>query len=72
MNKIGDVFFLLGMMLCFDIFKSLDFSVIFALAGSFKNVDTVFFGQHVNGLEFLCFFFLIAAMAKSAQIGLHT
>jgi NADH:ubiquinone oxidoreductase subunit 5 (subunit L)/multisubunit Na+/H+ antiporter MnhA subunit len=72
MNKIGDVFFLLGMMLCFDIFKSLDFSVIFVLAGSFKNVDVVFFGQYVNGLEFLCFFFLIAAMAKSAQIGLHT
>jgi NADH-quinone oxidoreductase subunit L len=72
MNKVGDICFLLGMMICYDIFKSLDFSVVFALAGQLKDYNIVFFANEIKGIEALCFFLLIAAMAKSAQIGLHT
>jgi NADH:ubiquinone oxidoreductase subunit 5 (subunit L)/multisubunit Na+/H+ antiporter MnhA subunit len=72
MNKVGDIFFLLGMMICYDMFKSLNFSVVFALSGYLKNHKIIFLTQEVAGLEVLCFCFLIAAMAKSAQIGLHT
>jgi len=72
MNKIGDVCFLLAMMMCYDMFKSLDFSVVFALACDFKDYNIVFFAQQFKGIELFCFFLLIAAMAKSAQIGLHT
>src|SRR3954464_10534773 len=72
MNKVGDICFLLAMMICYDMFKSLDFSVVFALAGHLKNYNIVFFAQEFSGIELLCFFLLIAAMAKSAQIGLHT
>lgn len=72
MNKFGDIFFLLGMMICFDIFKTLDFSVVFALAGYFKTYNFIFLGMELRALEVFCFSMLIAAMAKSAQIGLHT
>lgn len=72
MNKIGDIFFLLGMMVCYDVFKSLNFSTIFALSGYFKDHKIVFLSQNLNAIEIICICFLIAAMAKSAQIGLHT
>jgi len=72
MNKVGDVFFLLGMMITYDVFKSLNFSIIFSLSESFKNHKVIFLGINTPAIELICFCFLIGAMAKSAQIGLHT
>jgi NADH-quinone oxidoreductase subunit L len=72
MNKVGDVFFLLGMMITYDVFKSLNFSIVFSLAENFKNSKIIFLGVEAPAIELICLCFLIGAMAKSAQIGLHT
>jgi NADH:ubiquinone oxidoreductase subunit 5 (subunit L)/multisubunit Na+/H+ antiporter MnhA subunit len=72
MNKIGDIFFLLGMMVCYRIFKTLNFSIVFTLAGYLKDYKIIFLGFSVTGVELMCICFLIGAMAKSAQMGLHT
>jgi len=72
MNKIGDIFFLLGMMITYDVFKSLNLSIVYALSEYFKNHKIIFLGIGVPAIELICFCFLIGAMAKSAQIGLHT
>lgn len=57
LNRIGDLFFLLGLFFSFFFFVSLD---IFSL------ITTV----HFN-IDFLILSFIIAAMAKSAQLFLH-
>jgi len=72
MNKIGDIFFLLGMMLTYDVFKSLNFSIVFSLSENFKNHKIIFLGIDMPAIELICFCFLVGGMAKSAQIGLHT
>ena len=66
-NRVGDVFLLLGMALVFVVFKSMDFSVIFSLVPLVTQKTIL----GINSLELISFSFLIAAMAKSAQILLH-
>ena len=61
-NKVGDLFFLTGIVLTFMVFHSVDFAVISALSPYLPS-DT---------LEILCVFFLLGAVGKSAQVGLHT
>lgn len=72
MNKIGDVAFLIAMMILFSNFKTLNFSTIFALVPGVKENTFVFLTFDINVIEASCFFLAIGAIAKSAQIGLHT
>jgi NADH-ubiquinone oxidoreductase chain 5 len=62
LNKIGDMGFILGLVLCISIFSDLSLGTLFNLA-SFINGDILFL---------LTLSFLLAAMAKSAMVGLHT
>jgi NADH-ubiquinone oxidoreductase chain 5 len=64
-NKVGDISYLLAISIIFIIFKSFDFSIIFSLIIS-KNTNII---EHL--LYYACFFFIIAGVGKSAQIGLH-
>ena len=61
-NKVGDLFLLTGISLTFITFHSVDFGVISALAHCLPS----------DILEVICAFFLIGAVGKSAQVGLHT
>ncbi len=72
-NRIGDFSLIIGISLCFYLYKTLTFSVIFALT-PFLYTETTFmlFNQHYNIIGLICFFFFIGAVGKSAQIGLHT
>jgi len=72
MNKIGDIAFLLAMMILFSNFKTLNFSTIFALVPAVKDNHFVFLTMNFNVIESVCFFLTVGAIAKSAQIGLHT
>lgn len=71
-NRIGDIFLLFACSLIFFYFRTLDFSVVFLLAPYMQFYNINFFFQQVPLLDIICFFFLIGAVGKSAQIGLHT
>ena len=79
-NKIGDVTLLVGIIIFFIIYKSLDFvfinSTIWLMQ---KNIiidcylmDSFSIWINVNYITIILFLFIIGACAKSAQIGLHT
>ena len=71
-NRIGDIGLALGIFLIYFVFKSIDYSTVFALTPSFQNFSINFFNFELNVISIICFFFFIAATGKSAQIGLHT
>jgi NADH-quinone oxidoreductase subunit L len=67
-NRVGDLFFMLGVALTFFVFGSIEFSTIFAAVPD-RSQDT-FLG--VNALELIAVLLFLGACGKSAQIGLHT
>jgi NADH-quinone oxidoreductase subunit L len=67
-NRVGDVFFMLGMALTFLVFGSLEFNTIFAAAAS--KADDTFLG--LPALELIGVLLFLGACGKSAQLGLHT
>jgi NADH-quinone oxidoreductase subunit L len=64
MNRIGDLGFLLGMLLIFTTFGSIEYSVVFGKAAT-SGID----GQIFTWITLLLF---VGAMGKSAQIPLYT
>lgn len=72
MNRIGDFGLLLGILLLFYFMRTVDFSVVFALAPYFMLKTFLFFGFKLEILTFICIFLFIGSIGKSAQIGLHT
>jgi len=66
-NKVGDLCLLVAFAIVFYIYKSFDFSIIFSTHitnsfYSFINIDFLFW---------ICFLFILGAVGKSAQLGLH-
>lgn len=60
-NRLGDTFFIIGMLLMFSTYGSLNFNSVFILAP--------YISSDINNLIIICFG--VATMAKSAQFGLH-
>lgn len=71
-NRIGDFSLSLGMFTIFFVFKSLDFSTVFALSSNFFNSTIYFFTFELDALTIISLLLFIGAVGKSAQIGLHT
>jgi NADH-ubiquinone oxidoreductase chain 5 len=71
-NRIGDFGLSLGMFAIFLVFKTLDFTTVFAIAPYFYNTNFIFLGYELDKLTIICFLLFIGAIGKSAQIGLHT
>lgn len=74
-NKIGDVALLLGIILFFMLYNSLDFTFINCSTWLIKknvylNLDI--FWLNIDYLSVVIFLLIIGVCAKSAQIGLHT
>ncbi|MFC4166551.1 NADH-quinone oxidoreductase subunit L [Teichococcus aestuarii] len=67
-NRVGDLFFMLGMGLTFWTFGSIEFNTIFQGVEAARQVT--FAGFPV--VEVIALLFFLGAMGKSAQIGLHT
>ena len=72
MNRIGDIGIALGVSLIFFEFKTLDFNVIFPIAHFFSEDYFFFFNSYIHLITLISFLFLIGAIGKSAQFGLHT
>lgn len=64
MNRIGDLGFLLGMFLIFQVFGSFDYAIVFGKAAVFDGCPCVIF--------WICILLFIGAIGKSAQIPLYT
>jgi len=71
-NRIGDIGLALGIFLIYYLFKTLDYSTVFALTPFVQQYSISIWGWEINIITAICFFFFIAATGKSAQIGLHT
>lgn len=61
LNRVGDLGFIIGTLIIWEIYGSLNFS---SINGSFFNVENV--------CNFSLFFFILAISGKSAQFGLHS
>ncbi|QXK91998.1 NADH-quinone oxidoreductase subunit L [Neoehrlichia mikurensis] len=74
-NRIGDFFFILGILLIFVVFNTLDFVKIFHYVNtSTVNYIIYAFGHQITiyPIHIICILLFIGCMGKSAQIGLHT
>lgn len=70
-NRIGDLNIIFAIVTIFYLFKTVDYSTIFALASNFSNNTISIFNFDFNILNLICIFLFIGAVGKSAQIGLH-
>lgn len=71
-NRVADVGFVLALGAIFLTFGTFDISHILENASSLQNHTFLMFGFDLPAFEVICIFLLIAAMGKSAQLGLHT
>ncbi|MBR0679093.1 NADH-quinone oxidoreductase subunit L [Roseomonas eburnea] len=67
-NRVGDLFFMLGLALTFWTFGSVEFATIFGSIDQHK--DATFAG--LPAYEVICVLLFLGACGKSAQLGLHT
>lgn len=72
MNRIADVFFVLGILMIFLFFRSSDFYVVFDLIRFLILESFTFFCFSFRVLDLIAFFLLVGALGKSAQIVFHT
>lgn len=70
-NRFADIGYLLGTFSFFSLLGSVNFSDIQLATNSVSWVYFSLFGIEVYYLDFIAICFLLAAFAKSAQIGLH-
>nr|WDA66149.1 NADH dehydrogenase subunit 5 [Lithothamnion corallioides] len=71
-NRIGDFFLSIGILLIFYTFRSVEYSLIFPMIPLFTNYFFVVLGFKFHTLTFIAIFLFLGAVGKSAQLGLHT
>ena len=72
LNRIGDFGLVLGILIMFIKFKSVDYATVFSIAPLFKEHTFIFLNFSFNLIDIIGFLLLIGAIGKSAQLGLHT
>lgn len=71
-NRVGDFGLALGIMGIFSVFKTVDFSTVFALAPHVADTHFIFCNVEFHAFTVICILLFIGAVGKSAQLGLHT
>ncbi len=71
-NRVGDFGLALGVALCFLLFDSIQYDVIFTEAGAHAGKTVTVFGITADALTLVALLLFVGAMGKSAQLGLHT
>jgi len=75
MNRVADVFFIIGILLILYYFKTTEFVVIFNLMEFLieeQHCLYFFIYKTFNYIELVSFFLFIGAIGKSAQLIFHT
>lgn len=81
MNRVGDWGFSIALFGLFFLFGNFDFSTVFSTSNYINDISMIYYNDFSNNhsfvdnqslITFLTLFLLLAAMGKSAQIGLHT
>ncbi|MHB1303386.1 MAG: NADH-quinone oxidoreductase subunit L [Acidiphilium sp.] len=71
-NRVGDLFFAVGIVLTWLTFHSVNFDTIFAGVPQASGTSYLLFGTRLPVLEVISVLLFIGAMGKSAQLFLHT
>nr|AVK39541.1 NADH dehydrogenase subunit 5 [Paralemanea sp.] len=71
-NRVGDIGLSLGILTLFYMFRSVEYSTIFACTPFFTDYYFCVFNSKIHGLSLVGVFLFIGALGKSAQLGLHT
>ena len=71
-NRIGDMFFVLGIILIYLTFDSINFNEIFSSFNELKSSKINFIFFDIETVTLICVLLFLGSMGKSAQIGLHT
>ena len=72
LNRIGDFCLIIGILVIFINYKSVDYTTIAALTPFFKTKTVNFLNFDFNILSLIGLFLFFGAVGKSAQLGLHT
>lgn len=71
MNKFGDMFFYIFMILSYSFYKTFDFYLLFNLVDvDFTSTNLIFL--NISKVDMMAISLVIAAVGKSAQLGLHS
>ncbi|XWO13444.1 NADH-quinone oxidoreductase subunit L [Candidatus Hepatincola sp. Pdp] len=70
-NRFADIGFVLGIFTTFALFSSTDFTVIAENAITVSQATFTVLNFEFSTVSLICILFLVAAFAKSAQIGFH-
>ncbi|MFT8721022.1 MAG: NADH-quinone oxidoreductase subunit L [Acetobacter malorum] len=71
-NRVADLFFLVGIGLIYVQFHSVRYEDIFAAVPQLAGAPYTLFGQSFRMVEVISFLLFVGAMGKSAQLFLHT
>ena len=72
MNRIGDFSLIIGIIIIFLYYKSVDYSTVAALTSFLKLEVINFLNLNLNLMTVIGILLFIGAVGKSAQLGLHT
>ena len=71
-NRVGDLGFMLGLLLTYNIFGTIHFADIFAAVPNQVSATYTVLGHEFHALTLIGILLFIGACGKSAQLGLHT
>jgi len=71
-NRVGDFGLAIGIMAVYYVFRSIDFSTVFASAYYLYESKFIFLNIEFDAITVICLLLFVGAVGKSAQIGLHT
>ncbi len=70
-NRVGDFSLILGIIVLYVVFGTLNFTLIFDVVEGYVDNFYHFMGFGVHALTLICLLLSVSAISKSAQIGLH-
>ena len=71
-NRIGDIFLLMGIAVIFEYFQTLEFTLLCTLISYYYKIYITIFCYSLDLLTLIGILLFLGAIGKSAQFGLHT